>query len=124
MWGASAKHSRGQKVGMDHVLEDEDGTCHVVYAPIMRSHMRPSQWCTSLRSDPFLFCTWCVQSSSSSLYNSCILCIHIISIYALCVLINSIVSDTKASVITRRVYYSVYMDRSGAKGSGEVYVST
>lgn len=25
MWGASAKHARGQKVGLDHVLEDEDG---------------------------------------------------------------------------------------------------
>jgi hypothetical protein len=25
VWGASAKHSRGQKVGLDHVLEDEDG---------------------------------------------------------------------------------------------------
>jgi ribosome-interacting GTPase 1 len=26
VWGASAKHSRGQKVGLDHILEDEDGT--------------------------------------------------------------------------------------------------
>ncbi|KAG1820296.1 developmentally regulated GTP binding protein 1 [Suillus subaureus] len=25
VWGASAKHSRGQKVGLDHILEDEDG---------------------------------------------------------------------------------------------------
>lgn len=24
VWGASAKHARGQKVGLDHVLEDED----------------------------------------------------------------------------------------------------
>jgi small GTP-binding protein len=24
VWGASAKHSRGQKVGLDHILEDED----------------------------------------------------------------------------------------------------
>ncbi|TDL29720.1 developmentally regulated GTP binding protein 1 [Rickenella mellea] len=24
VWGASAKHSRGQKVGLDHVMEDED----------------------------------------------------------------------------------------------------
>lgn len=32
VWGASAKHSRGQKVGLDHVLEDEDG-----------------EWCTLLR---------------------------------------------------------------------------
>lgn len=26
VWGASAKHARGQKVGLDHILEDEDGT--------------------------------------------------------------------------------------------------
>lgn len=25
MWGSSAKHTRGQKVGVEHVLEDEDG---------------------------------------------------------------------------------------------------
>ena len=25
VWGSSAKHSRGQKVGLDHILEDEDG---------------------------------------------------------------------------------------------------
>jgi len=25
VWGASAKHARGQKVGLDHILEDEDG---------------------------------------------------------------------------------------------------
>ena len=25
VWGASAKHTRGQKVGLDHILEDEDG---------------------------------------------------------------------------------------------------
>ncbi|KAG8730285.1 hypothetical protein FRC12_020358, partial [Ceratobasidium sp. 428] len=24
VWGSSAKHSRGQKVGLDHILEDED----------------------------------------------------------------------------------------------------
>jgi len=24
VWGASAKHARGQKVGLDHILEDED----------------------------------------------------------------------------------------------------
>lgn len=24
VWGSSAKHSRGQRVGLDHVLEDED----------------------------------------------------------------------------------------------------
>jgi uncharacterized protein len=25
VWGSSAKHARGQKVGLDHILEDEDG---------------------------------------------------------------------------------------------------
>jgi ribosome-interacting GTPase 1 len=25
VWGASAKHARGQKVGLEHILEDEDG---------------------------------------------------------------------------------------------------
>jgi hypothetical protein len=29
VWGSSAKHSRGQKVGLDHVLEDEDGKTHL-----------------------------------------------------------------------------------------------
>jgi len=24
VWGSSAKHSRGQKVGLEHILEDED----------------------------------------------------------------------------------------------------
>jgi len=24
VWGSSAKHARGQKVGLDHILEDED----------------------------------------------------------------------------------------------------
>lgn len=31
VWGASAKHSRGQKVGLDHILEDEDGEPYLSY---------------------------------------------------------------------------------------------
>ena len=36
VWGSSAKHARGQKVGLDHILEDEDGkpgdiTCSYKY---------------------------------------------------------------------------------------------
>lgn len=30
VWGASAKHSRGQKVGLDHILEDEDGMYYLL----------------------------------------------------------------------------------------------
>ncbi|KAG1755811.1 P-loop containing nucleoside triphosphate hydrolase protein [Suillus lakei] len=32
VWGASAKHSRGQKVGLDHILEDEDGKIFILSA--------------------------------------------------------------------------------------------
>jgi ribosome-interacting GTPase 1 len=32
VWGASAKHARGQKVGMEHILEDEDGASSIFTA--------------------------------------------------------------------------------------------
>ena len=31
VWGSSAKHARGQKVGLEHVLEDEDGPSIFVF---------------------------------------------------------------------------------------------
>lgn len=36
VWGASAKHTRGQKVGLDHILEDEDGAKFIVYCFLRR----------------------------------------------------------------------------------------
>ena len=33
VWGASAKHARGQKVGLDHILEDEDGQVSTHFFP-------------------------------------------------------------------------------------------
>jgi hypothetical protein len=33
VWGASAKHARGQKVGLEHILEDEDGQAPLLFFP-------------------------------------------------------------------------------------------
>jgi hypothetical protein len=43
VWGASAKHARGQKVGLDHILDDEDGK-HLVltFCDILSKKLAPS----------------------------------------------------------------------------------
>jgi ribosome-interacting GTPase 1 len=43
VWGASAKHARGQKVGLDHILDDEDGK-HLVLTScdILSKKLAPS----------------------------------------------------------------------------------
>ena len=55
VWGASAKHARGQKVGLDHVLDDEDGEYP---APLHDEY--------TYKSSPFQLCT--SQKSSVSTY--------------------------------------------------------
>ncbi|OCF33936.1 cytoplasmic protein [Kwoniella heveanensis CBS 569] len=37
VWGTSAKHARGQKVGLDHVLEDEEQVCYILFANVIRA---------------------------------------------------------------------------------------
>ncbi|KAJ8086491.1 GTP-binding protein rbg1 [Marasmius tenuissimus] len=50
VWGASAKHTRGQKVGLDHVLEDEDGR-FVDLELYELDGLIVCQWCISRRSN-------------------------------------------------------------------------
>lgn len=45
VWGSSAKHARGQKVGLEHILEDEDGKARDLTCPHECLMLRSRAYC-------------------------------------------------------------------------------